>query len=72
LILSIIGAIVLGTLMGMTVLSTFFSGDAVQTRTIDSHLKTTPSDMESGQVSHKPGTAVPLPSLQAVLLQAGS
>lgn len=72
LVLSIIGAIVLGTLMGMTLLSTFFSGDAVHTRTIDSHLKTTPSDMESGKVSQKPGTAVSLPSLQAVLLQAGS
>jgi len=72
LILSIFGAVVLGTLMGMTLLSTFFSGDSVQTRTIDSHLKTTPSDLESGKVSHKPGTAVRLPSLQAVLLQAGS
>lgn len=72
LILSIIGAIVLGTLMGMTLLSTFFSGDAVHTRTIDSHLKSTPSDLENGKVSQKPGAAVSLPSLQAVLLQAGS
>ncbi|MBN2910167.1 hypothetical protein JQC72_11705 [Polycladomyces sp. WAk] len=72
LILSIFGAVVLGTLMGMTLLSTFFSGDSVQTRTIDSHLKSTPSDLESGKVSHKPGTAIRLPSLQAVLLQAGS
>lgn len=72
LILSIVGAVVLGTLMGMTVLSTFFSGDTVHTRTIDSHLKTTPSDSESGKVLHKAGTALSLPSLQVVLLQAGS
>lgn len=71
-LLSVGAALVLGTIMGMSVLSLFFSDDPdLSPRSIDSHLeRNLPSESES--VSKQQEAVLPLPDLNAVLIQGGS
>lgn len=71
-LLSVGAALVLGTIMGFSVLSLFFSDDpALSPRSIDSHLERNPSS-ESESASKEQESVLPLADLNAVLLQGGS
>jgi hypothetical protein len=71
-LLSVGAALVLGTIMGFSVLNLFFSDDPVLSpRSIDSHLERNPApENESGPKQQQ--TVLPLADLNAVLLQGGS
>ncbi|SDW25974.1 hypothetical protein SAMN05444487_10285 [Marininema mesophilum] len=79
--LSIGAAVIIGTLMGIVVLSLFFPDDKNPTTgTIDSHVKTVPSQQEGATTSKLKPSKVPikkteakisLPQLKAVLIQRG-
>ncbi|GGE18546.1 hypothetical protein GCM10011571_20570 [Marinithermofilum abyssi] len=74
LLISVGAAVLLGTLMGIVVLSLFFSGEPASSRSIDSHLKTFPGQMEKSGENQPQGNAadtVRLPALKAVLIQGG-
>lgn len=65
------GAILVGTVMGLLLLSFFFSSHSVQTpHSVDSPVQDSPQPKEEG-VKEQPKTAT-LPALQAVLVQAGN
>ncbi len=70
-LLSVGAALVLGTIMGFSILSLFFSDDPVlSSRSIDSHLERNPSP--GGESASKRQDLFSLPDLKAVLIQGGS
>ncbi|QKG84094.1 hypothetical protein GXN76_06135 [Kroppenstedtia pulmonis] len=79
LIISIGGAVLLGTLMGFLILNLFFSdGEEFSSRSIDSHLKGVPSQGKEQKAGDQKSTAnspekkrVRVPVLKAVLIQGG-
>lgn len=79
LLLSIGGAILVGTVMGFSVLNLFFSDDSTHSSSsIDDHLpdsnvtQVKKEHSSTGSGSSTAGTSVPLPALQVVMLQAGN
>lgn len=71
-LLSVGAALVLGTIMGFSVLSLFFSDDpALSPRSIDTHLERNPSS-EGESDSKEQESEFSLADLNAVLLQGGS
>ncbi|MDR6226427.1 hypothetical protein [Desmospora profundinema] len=77
-VLSIAGAVLLGTLMGFLVLSLFFSGESDNSpRSIDSHLQSESGETESSQPhseeQQEEGAAtIQLPALTGVMVQGGT
>ncbi|PTM58258.1 hypothetical protein [Desmospora activa] len=77
-ILSIVGAVLLGTLMGFLVLSLFFSSESdISTRSIDSHLPTTPNEAEPSQQKtaekeEQKTATLKLPALSGIMVQGGT
>jgi hypothetical protein len=70
-LLSVGAALVLGAIMGFSILSLFFSDDPVlSSRSIDSHLERNPSP--GGESASKRQDLFSLPDLKAVLIQGGS
>ncbi|MFC4078385.1 hypothetical protein [Salinithrix halophila] len=78
LLLSIGAAVMIGTLMGVVVLSLFFpEGSDSSAGSIDSHLKTVPSEVEKEIAGKKKESkqeipTVTIPKLTAVLVQGGT
>lgn len=75
LMLSLGGAILLGTVMGISMISLFFSDEPPSsTRSIDSHLQSSPPSIEKkeGGTEKKKEGSISLPKLKGVLLQGGS
>lgn len=73
-VLSVVGAILLGTLMGFLVLSLFFSSDSEpSTRSIDSHLQSGSGDSRpSGEEEQAESATIQLPALSSVMIQGGT
>lgn len=82
-VMSVVGAILLGTLMGVLIMNLFFSEDPdFSTQSIDSHLIQAPEGMKKPKSEvvekkkekkkEKPRESFRLPVLQAVLLQGGN
>ncbi|MEW9034015.1 MAG: hypothetical protein AB2404_15065, partial [Planifilum fimeticola] len=72
-LLSVGAALVLGTIMGFSVISLFFSDDpALSPRSIDSHLERNPSPEGDTASSKEQESVFSLADLNAVLLQGGS
>ena len=82
-VVSVVGAVLLGTLMGGLIMSLFSSEDPdLSTRSIDSHLRRAPDDAEqsksriegekSGAKKKQSPQTLQLPVLQAVLVQGGN
>lgn len=77
-VLSIVGAVLLGTLMGFLVLSLFFSGEAdTSSRSIDSHLRSTPDETKPSQQNaqakeEEKTTSLQLPALSGIMVQGGT
>ncbi|MBO2533888.1 hypothetical protein SAMN04488025_10880 [Planifilum fulgidum] len=71
-LLSVGAALVLGTIMGFSVLTLFFSDDpALSSRSIDAHLERNPAPEEKA-ASEERKSAFSLADLNAVLIQGGS
>lgn len=81
-VMSVVGAILLGTLMGVLIMNLFFSENPdLSTRSIDSHLRRVPEgeksksevvEKEQEKKKEKPRESFRLPVLQAVLVQGGN
>lgn len=74
LLLSIGGAVLVGTIMGISVLNLFFSDDpAHSSRSIDDHLPgPIKTEVKKESASSAVNASIPLPSLHAVMLQVGN
>lgn len=81
-LVAVIGAVLLGTLLGLSIMALFFSGDGtdISARSIDSHLQSVPVDEKEkeSEVNHKKkvsnskSNGYRLPELKAVLVQTGT
>ncbi len=73
-ILSVLAALIIGTVMGFSVLNLFFAENSTHSsRSIDDHLQLpSPAAEKRDQVHETTASSQPLPALQAVMLQAGN